>query len=90
FYRPAVAEINEKCLPLHDYLKNNKIPVMVIGANITDIKQLNTLFQGVFFGVEPKPRIYTEMLLKQLGGLTIPITVQTITNSQSQTNTIKN
>ncbi len=50
-----------------DYLKNNKIPVMVIGANVTDIKQLNIRFKGVLFGVEPEPRVYTEMLLRQLG-----------------------
>ncbi len=55
-----------------DYLKNNKVPVMVIGANATDIKQFNTLFQGVLFGVDPKPRIYTEILLKQLGVISIP------------------
>ncbi len=55
-----------------DYLKNNKIPVMVIGASATDIKQLNTLFQGVLLGVEPEPKVYTKMLLKQLGVKNLP------------------
>ncbi len=55
-----------------DYLKNNKIPVMVIGANVTDIKQLNIRFKGVLFGVEPDPKVYTEMLLRQLGVKNLP------------------
>ncbi len=48
------------------YLKENKILVMVIGGTESLVKQLNSKYQGILFGVEPKPKRFLSLLFKQL------------------------
>ncbi|MDP8051529.1 hypothetical protein QJU23_03690 [Pasteurella atlantica] len=55
------------------YLKENNIFVMVIGGTESLIKQLNSKYQGVLFGVEPKSnKMYLSLLFRQLNINTLP------------------
>ncbi|MBR0573825.1 MULTISPECIES: hypothetical protein [Pasteurellaceae] len=54
------------------YLRENNILVMVIGGTELLVKQLNSKYQGVLFGVEPKPKMYLSLLFKQLNINTLP------------------